>query len=142
MNLARTCRPALLAGFLALASALPSAAQPSTADLGVQFALRLGDEAVINEAGLHILFDNVLEDSRCPEDTECFWQGLLRLSLRVELTDGNGTETFDVELDTMNQVGTVDGYHFTLTEVGPRAQLDMGPDPAYVGWFIVTAAAD
>lgn len=36
----------------------------------------------------------VLEDSRCPTGTQCFWPGQVRLRIRVDL--GSGSETYEI----------------------------------------------
>jgi hypothetical protein len=45
------------------------------ATLDHEFALEVGQVATISSEQLQISFDAVTEDSRCPIDAECFWEG-------------------------------------------------------------------
>lgn len=53
-------------------------------DLGQEFLLPIGQEAQITGENLRISFDDVSEDSRCPLNVTCFWEG--RASSLVRLT--------------------------------------------------------
>lgn len=46
-----------------------------------EFQLRAGQEIAIQGTNLKIKFASVLEDSRCPEDVECVWQGNGKVNL-------------------------------------------------------------
>jgi hypothetical protein len=68
------------------------------AGLDTPFTLAVGQTAVITGEGLELRFENVIEDSRCPLNVECIWEG--RASYTVRLTyEGNS-------------------YNMVLTEVG------------------------
>jgi hypothetical protein len=53
---------------------LPPTSAPAIA-VGQPFALRLGETALITEAGLSVTPQQIGEDSRCPVDAYCIWQG-------------------------------------------------------------------
>jgi len=61
-------------------------------------------ESVGVEGGVFIVeFTNVLEDSRCPMNARCIWEGNARIALKVrESTRGQGT----VELNTSERFPT------------------------------------
>jgi hypothetical protein len=54
------------------------------ARLGQEFSLPIGQEAGITGENLRISFEDVIEDSRCPLDVNCIWEG--RASIQVQLT--------------------------------------------------------
>jgi hypothetical protein len=62
--------------------------QNSTALTAVQvdqeFQLRRGQEVTIQGTNLKIKFVSVLEDSRCPEDVDCVWQGNGKVKLELK----------------------------------------------------------
>lgn len=62
------------------ARAIP-ASTAITAALDSTFALRRGASTVVD--GQRIRFDAVVEDSRCPEDVSCVWEGRATVSLSV-----------------------------------------------------------
>jgi hypothetical protein len=59
-------------------------ADPIEFALGKEFALGGGQEAVISDQGLRLRFTDVLEDSRCPTEVECFWTGQARIAVVAE----------------------------------------------------------
>ncbi|BBW99997.1 hypothetical protein [Mycolicibacterium moriokaense] len=62
----------------------PAQAGPIEAGLDQEFVLHGGQEAMIQGADLRLRFTDVLEDSRCPTQVECFWTGQARISVEVE----------------------------------------------------------
>lgn len=80
----------ILPGLVCLLWLLPLAAgctgKPAgiEADLGDEFSLPIGQEASITGENLRISFDDVTEDSRCPLNVTCVWEG--RASMAVQLT--------------------------------------------------------
>ncbi len=59
------------------------------ANLGQEFSLNIGQEARIAGENLRISFEDVIEDSRCPLNVTCIWEG--RASILVRLTYDNIT---------------------------------------------------
>ena len=56
--------------------------------LGEEFLLKIGHSAVIRGEDLKISFEQVLEESRCPRNVTCVWEG--RVVVVVEICK-NGT---------------------------------------------------
>ena len=54
-------------------------------ELGEQFALSIGDTVGVKGEQLEITFVEILEDSRCPSDVTCVWEGRVRFHLDVSL---------------------------------------------------------
>jgi len=100
---------------------LVSAGKDIPAELGTEFELPYGTTAVIPSENLEVTFWNIPEDSRCPTDVVCIWEGQARVVLRVnqkgetpgelELIDRAGNK----ELAT----GELGGYTFRLLGVEP-----------------------
>jgi hypothetical protein len=62
----------------------------------VEVTVKLG-QSVDCGSGITIRFEDVLEDSRCPEDVNCVWAGNAKVSLTVTRT---GKEPARVTLNT------------------------------------------
>jgi hypothetical protein len=60
------------------------------AELGEEFSLAIGRTASIRGDDLEITFLEVIEDSRCPREVTCVWEG--RVSCSVELTSGDSPQ--------------------------------------------------
>lgn len=59
--------------------------------LGERFTLNPGQTAVIEPEGLRVKFEKILNDSRCPGDTICIWQGQVQSLLTISV-DGEGEQ--------------------------------------------------
>lgn len=59
-------------------------ADPVTFTLGQEFTLGGGQEAVFGGGDLSVRFSELLEDSRCPTEVECFWTGQARIAVVVQ----------------------------------------------------------
>ncbi len=59
-------------------------ADPVEFTLGQEFTLGGGQEAVFSGEDLRVRFTDLLEDSRCPTEVECFWTGQARIAIAVQ----------------------------------------------------------
>lgn len=106
---------ALLAG-LAWA-ALSWGAGPPPADV----AVRVGESAACGE-GLTVKFEEVLQDSRCPQGVSCVWSGNARVALTFALSGGKPER---VELNTNLEPRSLDvlGYTVQLVSLSPVPKI-------------------
>lgn len=65
------------------------------------FVLEQGQSALIGSEDVLVTFVNVVEDSRCPSDVVCVWQGDVTVKLEVSFLGG---ESLEVELSDDQQV--------------------------------------
>ncbi|MCT7661702.1 hypothetical protein [Mycobacterium deserti] len=61
----------------------PQARADTVAVLGTPFGMAGGQQVSIGDASVRLRFIDVLEDSRCPADVECFWTGQARIAVSV-----------------------------------------------------------
>jgi hypothetical protein len=89
------------------------------------FPLGGGQDALIRGEKLRVRFTEVLEDSRCPTQVECFWTGQARIAIEVR-PDGSGPTT--VQFNTNPAPGqavkaaTVGQYSIELQSLDPYPQ--------------------
>jgi hypothetical protein len=83
-------------------------------------SLEVGESIEVPALRVTIGFDTVLEDSRCPVDVECVWEGNARVGLQLvsdELYE-------DIELNTAEQGGATtyshNGYAVSIEKLEPR----------------------
>jgi hypothetical protein len=91
------------------------------AGLNVPFTLKIDQTADIKSENLKVTFLNVNEDSRCPSDVQCVWEGQAKVQINV-LKNNQDIGTFNLtkraghdELSVLN----VDGHSITLEKVDP-----------------------
>ena len=61
------------------------------ADLGQEFLLPIKQEASITGEKLRIRFEDVIEDSRCPLNVTCIWEGRVSILARLIYDDATYT---------------------------------------------------
>ena len=134
----------LLAGCAAAPSTITGGINP-----GEEFRLPLGGDIGLNNTQYVIVFEEVLEDSRCARGTTCVWEGNARIKLILrEFAAGYmGPNTVEV-LDSYAELNTHPGqpqkerfadYVIELRglEPYPSADTQNGSSPAYVATLIV-----
>ena len=90
-------------------------ADPVEYTLGQEFSLTGGQEATISGENLRVRFTDVLEDSRCPTDVECFWTGQARIAVSVEPAGRAATRVdFNTNPAPGQNVQTVDVDDYTI----------------------------
>ena len=97
-------------------------ADPVEFPLGQEFRLSGGQEATISGENLRLRFTDVLEDSRCPTEVECFWTGQARIALAVVPAGHQpATVNFNTNPAPGQNVQTVevDGYTVELKSLDP-----------------------
>ena len=92
-------RRALLVAALALAlvgcqMSREADADPDEFTLGQEFVLGGGQEAAFSGNDLSVRFSELLEDSRCPTEVECFWTGQARIAVIVQPTGRPSTTAY------------------------------------------------
>ncbi|MFB0516710.1 MAG: hypothetical protein ACETWG_08900 [Candidatus Neomarinimicrobiota bacterium] len=74
-------RHLLLLPLLLLPTCWETEPPPDIIEYGEPFTLAWGESGVVGEEGLEVEFQDVLNDSRCPLDVDCFWEGRARIQL-------------------------------------------------------------
>lgn len=88
-------------------------------DLEVVFTLQVGDEREIPGTRLRLGFLGVAEDSRCPTDVECVWEG--DAEVRLALTTENGNrELFSLHTSLEPRAARMGGAYIELVELIPH----------------------
>jgi hypothetical protein len=87
-----------------------------------------GGTALLEDGALHLTFQRIIEDSRCPAGVSCFWQGRVLLTLGVVV---DGEDVGEVLVTTY--VLTGQGPDTLDVAVGAYAVrlLGMRPAPVY-----------
>lgn len=96
--------------------------------------VQVNKEKRFAQSKLTVKFVELLEDSRCPVDTNCIWAGQARIKVRVS----KGGRSHDLTLSTMGptQSVNVEGYAIKLVGVSPVPRSDVRIDRnAYVANF-------
>jgi hypothetical protein len=89
--------------------------------LDEEFILPIGGEAMITGEDLSIVFEEVLEDSRCPRNVECVWEGQARYELKFSQGE-------DSERAVLTEPGANGQGQVTVFDYEVRATLEPYPE--------------
>ncbi len=109
-----------------------------TMNLHEPFALPAGESVSVAATDLRVTFTNVVEDSRCPTDVECFWTGRAVVEMEVQAgTDAPQTITFDTNPAPTELRDTIEvaGYSIHLQSLDPYPKT---PDPISFADYVAT----
>lgn len=77
-------------------------------------------QAAVAENGDKLTFVKLLEDSRCPANAMCIWQGMVSVELKAETSAGDTTFILSTDPNTPGaQTAIVLGYEVSLVNVLP-----------------------
>jgi hypothetical protein len=99
-------------------------------NLNEAFTLAGGQDGLIPGEKLRLRFAEVLEDSRCPTQVECFWTGQARIAISVR-PDGSGPTTVEFNTNPAPgqtvKVAQVGQYSIDLQSLDPYPQTPEDP---------------
>lgn len=101
-------------GFLAVAAL--GCGGPTEVDIDQDFTLAFGKSATIEGTDVTVTFEDVLEDTRCANDTDCLWAGNARIQLGVN------TPTRHVILNTYTEPNYGILYRKGIRELAVQVQ--------------------
>jgi hypothetical protein len=111
--------------FLTLACEMPGGLEPP---LNQPFSLRVGETAEFANAQLSVTFRAVSEDSRCPNDVVCIWEGNGQVQLEVRLR--GSLQTLALNTTTQPRQVRVGSYRLRLDELAPLPAASRPISPA------------
>jgi hypothetical protein len=107
--------------------------------LGEPFVLRIGQAAEVAGTPLHVRFDEVREDSRCPADVACVWAGNARVRLRVDV-ESDEAVSLDLNTGLDPRALSLAEYRIALEALEPApASTASIPDGQYLARLRVTS---
>ena len=107
--------------------------------LDLPIGLKIGETANIDSDLKMTLLD--IEDSRCPSDVVCVWQGTVSAKIQLEKGEQDlGIHTISMETIEENEQ-TFDGYYIRLTNVEPYpvSTTPINPTDYSITFFISKA---
>lgn len=90
-----------------------------TAVPGQSFKIKYGQELTVKGQNLKVKFDALLDDSRCPSDVKCVWEGDAKILISVRRANAGASK---IELHTspnFKQAGKYQRYVVKLVSLDP-----------------------
>lgn len=94
--------------------------------LNTPFYLKYGNTAYLPSENIEIKFSKVIQDSRCPSNVTCIWQGQVIIELDI-IKNGKQVSTLMLTLIPGSDalpIQFLDKYTVTLKEVSPYPQSE------------------
>ena len=82
-----------------------------------QVKIGVGKQKTVTKDKIKIQFVSLVEDSRCPTDTECVWAGNAKIKIKV--SSRRGSEMFEINTNTGARGASFNGYAINLTSLTP-----------------------
>ena len=97
---------------------------------GDQLWLKIGEKKVLEPDGLEVSFRQLLEDSRCPKDVVCVWEGRAEIQLWL-IKEGPDSIFVNVSIPQYPR-SPIDvlGYRITLLQLDPYPRTDITYQPS------------
>ena len=116
---------------------------PPVANLDSPFDLKVGETADIN-SDFQITLLNVLDDSRCPSDVTCIWEGTVSAEVNI-VKDGENRGKYVIPFGLIDSAAlqSIDGFFIMLYDVKPYPISTNQITPSeYVATLIVSKIKD
>ena len=92
----------------------------SSFTLNEPFQLKMLETAKMTDGTLQVTFTGLPEDSRCPEDVNCIWEGQVRLFIDAAVPEKKENIEFKIEKSKMGKVSRkFDNYTILVEDVRP-----------------------
>jgi hypothetical protein len=116
------------AAFGVIRASTPMTAQTPSDASAAETVLAPGGDVQLPD-GARLTFAEVLEDSRCPTDVTCIWQGQAVLAFNLQTVKGSSSD-FEIVYQGRPATESVEGYTITVTSVQPHPRSSPSIDPS------------
>ena len=125
----RALTPLLFLAACASGGTTPPAA-PSPA-LEEEFVLSPGETATVSGTNVRVTFERVSEDSRCPTDVNCIWEGDAVVVLKVKAEDQEATREVHTQGGaSRSRQARAGNYLVTLVRLDPAPRSTGAIEPS------------
>jgi len=114
---------ATLGSFLILVSCTDNGVGVYSAVLDQEFTLQLGHSVTVEGENLLLTFTDVPEDSRCPQDVMCVWEGNGRVAMKID-NPVLGTKVFSLNTTLQPKKFPYLQYEVELKGLSPYPRSD------------------
>lgn len=99
---------------------------------------RVGKQKKASRSKITVKFVELIEDSRCPEGTQCVWAGNAKIKVTVS-KNGSQPMTFEANTNNGAKGETYEGYAISLTNLTPTPASNVRINRnAYTATFSIT----
>lgn len=114
--------------------------RPAIVQLNQPFQLKVDQVAQVSSDNVQLKFLEVQQDSRCPVNVQCIWQGQAKVAISLTRNEQPlGNLTLETSVDGQPIAQSVNGYSIKLVKVSPQPKANQPIDQSdYHATFILT----
>lgn len=106
------------------------------AEIDTEISLYIGESVIINDHGITLKFVDVLDDSRCPSDVVCVWEGTVSLMINIQYSNQD-LGNFILNLTNLHKASFM-GYYVKFKALEPYPiSTETIPKTSYYATFII-----
>ena len=90
---------------------------------GRSVSVQVNTEKKLSNTGIRVKFLEMVEDSRCPRDTNCIWAG--NAKIKVKVSKGGRTQVMELNTNMPNQDNKFAGYEFSVGKLTPEPRSNI-----------------
>ena len=83
-----------------------------------QVEVQIGHEQKVANGGIRLKFVDLIEDSRCPTDTQCIWAGNAKIKISLS-NAGRRAKLFEINTGIKPQTILFAGYEIKIVKLTP-----------------------
>jgi hypothetical protein len=103
-----------------------------------EFKIKYGQELTVKGQDLKVTFASLLDDSRCPVNATCVWEGDAEILIGVRQAKGEGSQIALHTNQKFSQAGKYQQYVIRLVALDPYPRLDFEAKPGdYVATLLI-----
>jgi hypothetical protein len=107
-----------------------SGASSVRVQLGREFTVSVGQSVLVGDTGLRVAVRAVANDSRCPTDVQCVWEGDATVAIEVTSTSG-GSASFELHTSgRFTREATHQAYRVALVRLDPSPHTGVTLTPS------------
>jgi len=100
--------------------------------------VQINQQKTIAKNKLTIKFVSLVEDSRCPTDTNCIWAGNAKITIKVS-NGKSAAKAFQINTNLKPQTVSFAGYEIKLTDLNPHPATNIRINRnGYTATFVVS----
>ena len=90
---------------------------------GRSVSVHVHTEKKVSNTGIRVKFLEMVEDSRCPRDTNCVWAG--NAKIKIQVSKGSKSQIMELNTNTPTKDNRFAGYEFAVGKLTPEPESNV-----------------
>jgi hypothetical protein len=114
---------------------------PAQSQTHQKITVRVNQQKTLAKSKLTIRFASLVEDSRCPTDSQCIQAGNAKITIQLSKSVGSAAKTFEINTNSKQQTVSYGGYNIKFIDLTPKPATNIRINRnAFMATFLVSKA--